>query len=146
MANRLITFIVAGALWSIPVYAHHNPASHYLLDQTITVQGVVTKFRLINPHMRIYFDVTTAAGDVKQWLAEGTAASIQKRLGWTSDTLKAGDVIKISGHPARDGGNKLDWHLIVLEDGTELRGGNTVSDERDYQLELLDKRRKLLRQ
>ena len=54
--------------------------------------------------------------------------------------LKPGDVITISGSPARDGGHKIDWESIVLEDGTELRSGNTKAGELEQQLRELDKR------
>lgn len=121
---------------------HHNAASHYLLDQKITVKGVVTEFRLINPHARIYFDVTTDDGEVQQWLGEGNASSVLRRRGWTDEHLKPGDIITITGSPARDGGHKIDWELIVLEDGTELRGGNTKAGELEQQLRELDKRRR----
>jgi len=124
------------------VIAHHNAASHYLLDQKITVKGVVTEFRLINPHVRIYFDVKTDDGEIQKWLGEGNASSVLRRRGWTDDHLKPGDVITISGAPARDGGYKIDWESIVLEDGTELRGGNTKAGELEQQLRDLDKRRK----
>jgi len=122
------------------VIAHHNAASHYLLDQKITVKGVVTEFRLINPHVRIYFDVRTDDGEVKKWLGEGNASSVLRRRGWTDGHLKPGDIITISGAPARDGGHKIDWESIVLEDGTELRGGNTKAGELEQQLRELDKR------
>ncbi len=122
------------------VIAHHNAASHYLLDQKITVKGVVTEFRLINPHVRIYFDVRTDDGEVQKWLGEGNASSVLRRRGWTDDHLKPGDDITISGAPARDGGHKIDWESIVLEDGTELRGGNTKAGELERQLRELDKR------
>lgn len=56
--------------------------------------------------------------------------------------MKPGDVITISGSPARDGGHKIDWESIVLEDGTELRGGNTKAGERERQLRDLDKKRR----
>jgi hypothetical protein len=122
------------------VNAHHNAASHYLLDQKITVKGVVTEFRLINPHARIYFDVMGEDGEVQKWLGEGNASSVLRRRGWTDEHLKPGDVIMISGSPARDGGYKIDWESIVLEDGTELRGGNTKAGELEQQLRDLDKR------
>ncbi len=127
-------------LTPVIVIAHHNAASHYLLDQKITVKGVVTEFRLINPHVRIYFDVRTDDGEVQKWLGEGNASSVLRRRGWTDDHLKPGDVITISGSPARDGGHKIDWESIVLEDGTELRGGNTKAGELEQQLRELDKR------
>ncbi len=136
------TFTVTVAVFLVPaaVFAHHSAASHYLIDQTITVKGVVTEFRLINPHARIYFEVTGEDGAAQSWLGEGNASLLLKRRGWKDDTLKPGDVITISGAPARDGGNKIDWQLIVLEDGTELYGGNTKAGERERQLRDLDKK------
>lgn len=139
-AKFLVLFIATG--WPAFVNSHHNAASHYLIDQTITVSGVVTEFRLINPHARIYFDVTDEDGNVEKWLGEGNASSVLRRRDWTDETLKPGDAITISGSPARDGGNKIDWQSIVLADGTELRGGNTKAGELEQQLRDLDQRRR----
>ena len=144
MFIRSLLLVVAAATPGFaPVHAHHNPASHYLITEMITVEGVVTEFRLINPHARIYFDVTSADGEVESWFAEGNAAGVLKRRGWSKETLKPGTFIRISGYPARDGGPKLDWKLIELADGTQLRGGNTVGVEKDYLLEDIDQRRGL---
>lgn len=142
MLTRALLITATAALIPATLYAHHNAASHYLLDQKITVKGVVTEFRLINPHARIYFEVTTEDGVVQKWLGEGNASSVLRRRGWTDEFLKPGDVITITGSPARDGGHKIDWELIVLEDGTELRGGNTKAGELEQQLRGLDKRRR----
>jgi hypothetical protein len=142
MSRRSAFLILSGMALSVTAGAHHGPESHYLLDQSITAEGVVTEFRLINPHARIYFDVTTASGEVQHWLAEGNAAAILRRRGWTRDTLTRGDFIRITGNPSRDGGHKMDWKLIVLSDGTELRGGNTVAAEREKQLDELEQRRR----
>ena len=139
--NRKFLLLIASILLTPAiVIAHHNAASHYILDQKITVKGVVTEFRLINPHVRIYFDVKTDDGEIQKWLGEGNASSVLRRRGWTDDHLKPGDVITISGSPARDGGHKIDWESIVLEDGTELRGGNTKAGELEQQLRDLDER------
>lgn len=142
MYTKKIFLLMAACAVSSPamVTAHHNAASHYLLDQKITVKGVVTEFRLINPHARIYFDVVDEDGNVQKWLGEGNASSVLRRRDWTDDSLVPGDVISISGSPARDGGNKLDWELIVLEDGSVLRGGNTKAGELEQQLRELDDR------
>lgn len=138
---KTLAFFIVTLIFAAPIYSHHGPASHYLLDQLITVEGVVTKFRLINPHARIYFDEINEDGSVQHWLAEGNASAILKRRGWNRNTLKPGDVIKVRGNPARDGGPKVDWKLITLADGTELRGGNTVSSERERILDDIEKRR-----
>ncbi len=140
IVKRMISIAAAVLLLPTAVIAHHNAASHYLVDQLITVKGVVTEFRLINPHARIYFDVKTDDGEVQKWLGEGNASSVLRRRGWTDENLKPGDVITISGSPARDGGYKIDWESIVLENGTELRGGNTKGSELEQQLRDLDNR------
>lgn len=142
MNNRLTAALLIGLLCSMPAHSHHSPESHYVVSELVTVTGVVTKFRLINPHARIYFDVTAADGEVQHWFAEGNASAILRRRGWNRDTLQPGDVIEITGNPARDGGPKMDWKLIITEDGTEYRGGNTVGSERDRLLEDIEKRRR----
>ena len=142
MNNRLTAALLIGLLYAMPTHSHHSPESHYLINELITVTGVVTKFRLINPHARIYFDVTDVDGEVQYWFAEGNASAILRRRGWNKDTLNPGDIIKITGNPARDGGYKMDWKLIVTEDGTEYRGGNTFGSEHDRLLEDIEKRRR----
>jgi len=137
----LLSLVLGFSTW-VPLFAHHNPASHYDINaDMVTVTGVITEFKLINPHARIYFDVTTESGEVQPWFAEGNAASVLKRKGWSNDMLKPGTVIKMSGYPARDGSHALDWKLIELEDGTQLRGGNTVGAEKELLLDDIDKRR-----
>jgi len=137
----LLILILGIGVWA-PLAAHHNPASHYDINaDMVTVEGVITEFKLINPHARIYFDVTTESGEVQPWFAEGNAAGVLKRRGWSNDMLKPGTVIRISGYPARDGSPALDWKLIELEDGTQLRGGNTVGAEKELLLDDIDKRR-----
>ena len=142
MKNLLLASFITAALFGSPAFAHHSPESHYVVSELITVTGVVTKFRLINPHARIYLDVTASDGEVQHWFAEGNASAILRRRGWDKDTLQPGDVIEITGNPARDGGHKMDWKLIVTEDGTEYRGGNTVGSERDRLLEDIERRRR----
>lgn len=142
MRNSFIALSAIVALWSVPAYAHHNGAAHYLTDKYVTVEGTVTEFRLINPHARIYFDVKTADGKVESWMSEGDAASVLRRRGWTAGKLKKGDVIKLTGHPSRDGKNLIEWTSIILSDGTEIGGGNGLPDERQRHLEDLEKRRK----
>ncbi|MDZ4729841.1 MAG: DUF6152 family protein [Xanthomonadales bacterium] len=143
MLKRNIYTLVFTLCAMSSVQGHHNPASHYVIDKMVTVEGIVTQFRLINPHVRLYFDVTGENGEVTSWFAEGNAAGVLKRKGWTTDSLKPGTHIKISGYPARDGGPKLDWKLIELDDGTVMRGGNTVGIEQDLLLDDIDKRRQL---
>ena len=145
---RKLTGILAFcAVIGTPVaLAHHNAASHYVMDQITTATGTVTQFKLVNPHVRVYFDVVDENGEVVPWLAEGNSSSILRRRGWTADSLKPGDVITVTGRPARDGSNKIDWESIEVSDGNVLRGGNTQGSEKTRQLDMIEQRRQQQRE
>ncbi|HEY0747886.1 MAG TPA: DUF6152 family protein [Steroidobacteraceae bacterium] len=110
-----------------PVFAHHNAASHYQLDKSITVEGVVTSFRMVNPHVLVYLDAKSPSGDIQHWIAEGNSVGVLERVGWKADSLKSGEKVKIVGRPSRDGSNLVLWTTITKENGTILYGGVAVS-------------------
>ena len=107
---------------SAHVSAHHSPAVLYQVDQQITVEGIVTRFTLGNPHARIYLLVTDADGEESQWMAEGGTRIVLLRNGWTGDEVHPGDAVKIIGNPSRDGSKIVHMETLVLPDGTELWG------------------------
>ena len=127
--------MLAGLLLTTPVLAHHNATAHYRLGESMTIEGVVTEFRAVNPHARIYFDAVSAEGERQAWMAEGDSFVNLRRVGWTIDQLKPGDRIQIVGHPSRDGRNLVEWTSIALAQGTELGGGNGQIEERVRYLE-----------
>jgi hypothetical protein len=98
--------------------AHHGRAA-YSTD-TITLQATVTEFRFINPHVQLYFDITTAEGELQHWQGELTAPNRLARGGWTKTTFKPGDEIRISGITARNGGNSVLIQEIILPDGQSI--------------------------
>ncbi|HEX9877247.1 MAG TPA: DUF6152 family protein [Gammaproteobacteria bacterium] len=119
-----------------PAASHHNFAAHYRVEETIEISGVVTEFRFVNPHARVYVAVTNEGGEIEQWMAEGDASVGLKRSGWTADQLKQGDRVEITGSPSRNGSNTLSWHAIALADGTLFGGGDGRENER---LRILDR-------
>ena len=101
-----------------PLHAHHAANVYYDLGQEVTMRGIVTEFRMGNPHARIYFDVTAADGSVTHWMAEGGSRTVMLRRGWTGEEVKVGDQVTLHGHPARDGGNYMHMVNVDLPDGT----------------------------
>jgi hypothetical protein len=88
------------APWS--VYAHHGYAA-YDLTKTVAVNGTVAELQMANPHSSLTFDVKDDQGNVTRWAIEfGTLRALLAE-GWTKDTLKPGDAIKVSIHPAKNG-------------------------------------------
>ena len=94
--------VLFGFSFAIRTYAHHGYAA-YDLTKTVTVSGTVADLSLANPHSSVTFDVKSEKGDVNRWAVEfGTLRNLINQ-GWTRDTLKPGDGIALSLHPAKNG-------------------------------------------
>jgi Family of unknown function (DUF6152) len=101
-ARFLYLTLFLGFSFAHCAYAHHGYAA-YDMTQTITLNGTVTEMQMANPHSSLAFDVKDEKGDVSKWAIEfGTLRGLISQ-GWTKDTLKAGDGIKVSLHPAKNG-------------------------------------------
>ena len=127
--------LAASLLATAPAAAHHNASAHYRIGESMTISGVVTEFRAVNPHARVYFDAVNDDGVTESWMAEGDSFINLRRVGWTIDELKPGDRIEIVGHPSRDGSNLVEWTSIVVDEDAELGGGNGQVEERRRYLE-----------
>ena len=93
-------------------FAHHGTAN-YDTTKSITVKGSVTNFQFINPHVIISLDAKDDKGIVQNWQGGLTSPNHLMRTGWTKDTLKPGDVITISGFPAKSGAPEM-WIQKVV--------------------------------
>jgi hypothetical protein len=103
-----------------PVCAHHSPAA-YDLQQSILVDGVVTRVQWSNPHVYVYLETASDDGTSVVWQIEVDAPSNMERHGWYRDTLVPGDEGRVRMFPARD----VDKHIAKLyrfrkADGTHL--------------------------
>jgi hypothetical protein len=90
-------------------------AQHVAYDNkhTITLTGIVTKFSLASPHSSVALDVKDDTGNVIKWTVGFGVLKDLKEQGWSDDTLKPGDEIKVAVHPQKDGG-----HAAILASGT----------------------------
>jgi len=129
MNAKALLFICSTLTLAAPVVAHHNFAAHYIGDEIIEHMGVVTEFRFINPHARVYFEITNPDGSNEVWMAEGDASVALRRSGWTPDRIEPGDRIHVVGSPARNGTNTMSWYTISLG-GTDIGGGDGRLEER----------------
>ena len=119
--------VTAMALFmSCVVNAHHASTPHYDENTTVTLDGVVTEFRMVNPHAQLYFDVTEGNGRVAHWNCELNSVAILMRNGWTRQTFAAGDKVTISGFPARRDPHGCSLVYAILKDGTRLNRPGAV--------------------
>jgi len=115
--------------------AHHAFSPVYDEARVITVAGVVTEFRFVNPHALLIMDVTDGAGKVDQWTVEFAGRLNLSEFGWTADSLKPGETVTVTGNPTHTGSARMFFRRIVRADGTELLPGNaqrldTIEEQR----------------
>jgi len=102
-------------------YAHHGYAA-YDMTKTVTVTGTVVEMTMANPHSSLTFDVKDEKGNLDHWAIEfGTLRALLSE-GWTRDTLKPGDGVTISLHPAKNGA-----HVGVLVGKITYADGRPLS-------------------
>ena len=87
---------------AVPAARAHHSQSEFDLRAKIEVDGTVTKLEWKSPHGRLYVDVKNEKGEVESWNFELPSPNTLMRRGWTRDTLKTGDRVKVAGAPARN--------------------------------------------
>ncbi len=114
-----VTAMVGFASIAIPVFAHHGSATY---DETklAVIMGTVSSFQFSNPHAQLFLDVKDSKGNVEKWVGEGTSPNMLVREGWNRRTIKPGDQITATGHPARNGAYSIRIEKVVLPNGREL--------------------------
>ncbi len=102
--KRFVIFVLAAALLlvSAPVFGHHGN-SQYDMEHSKTLTATVTGFVWANPHCILSFDAKDDEGVIKHWSVEMHNPLLLTRAGWTSKTLKPGDEIQVTFHPAKNG-------------------------------------------
>jgi hypothetical protein len=129
LASRTICRLLAATCITVGLIApkespaHHGPAA-YDRSQTVTVTGSVTRFDFVNPHVLIYVAVEEDDGEKVIWSGELTSPNRLARMGgsvaWHKDLLQPGDVITLTGSPARNGARVMQLTRVVDDEGTVL--------------------------
>ena len=118
--TAMATLLVAGTGLALPALAHHSFA---MFDQTkqVTLAGTVTDFQWTNPHAFIHVEVAGEAGAKETWDIELNSPNNLKRQGWSSNSVKVGDKVKLIANPLRENAHKGGLFVAVtLADGTVL--------------------------
>ena len=100
--------------------AHHAFAPVYDGKRLITVEGIVTQFRFVNPHAMMFMDVTDKDGKVVKWVVEFDGNLNLSEKGWTADSIKAHERVTVTGNPTHTGSQRMFFTRLVRPDGTEL--------------------------
>jgi hypothetical protein len=105
--NRWILLVAAVMALGIPAAdAHHGLGSVYDSSREITIEGVVTEFHFVYPHPFVTISVKQGSTSAA-WILEMDNRRELAEIGVTSETLKPGDRVVVSGSPDRKGGQSL---------------------------------------
>jgi len=140
--TRITPWLLSAAIYGLAagsLLAHHGGAV-YDTTRTVDVRGSVTEFKFVFPHTLVYIAVTQPDGGTVQWSGElttpnrlargvgGGGASTSVR--WTANTLLPGDVIELSGNPARNGAPSMRILGLADANGRSLVGGEALTIEK----------------
>ena len=119
MRSRLYSKLALAVLAAVPVaaLAHHSFAVFFDGSKNITLTGVVTEFKFVNPHGLIVLQVKNKDGVAEEWKVETNSPSILRRRGWAPDRLMAGETVTIEGWPGRN-----DTHYARLRAAKRANG------------------------
>ena len=88
--------------------AHHSFAV-FDIEHPLELKGTVQQFKFTSPHTFIVLEVKADDGSTMIWTLEGASPSFLVRDGWSSQSLKSGDQIKLSIDPLRSGAPGGAW-------------------------------------
>ena len=78
LANMQSAALAVALMTMAPLVAqaHHAYRSVYDFNRTDTLVGEVVRLELVNPHARLFINVTNENGDVVEWMIEGTGQTL----------------------------------------------------------------------
>lgn len=108
---------------ALPAFAHHALSAEYATNRAVTLNGTVTRVEWSNPHARFYINVKDQSGQVTSWELQLGSPNGLMRRGWTSNSLKVGNIVTVDGFIAKDGTRLVSATAVHLADGSEVFGG-----------------------
>jgi hypothetical protein len=97
-------FLVVGLVINgVILQAHHAVAGIYDLNKEVVLHGVLKKLNFTNPHASIELSVPDKDGKVTDWILTTASVTTLTREGINKTSMKAGEILKVTILPARNG-------------------------------------------
>src|ERR1044071_1143108 len=104
-----------------PVSAHHSISAEFDQSKPVKFTGTVKRVEWMNPHIYTHVEVKEPDGKVVEYRVEGGPPNALYRQGWRKDTLKAGDIVTVSGIRAkREDSMNIGVATITTADGKRI--------------------------
>ena len=106
-----------------PAASAHHSFAQFDNSRSVTLHGTVTSFQWTNPHGYLEIDADDNSVGTKHYTFELTSPNMMSRGGWTSRTIKPGDVVTAIMAPLRDGKAGGLLLEVVLPSGKHMLPG-----------------------
>jgi hypothetical protein len=105
MKYRVALFLAVTALvCGSAAYAHHSFGATYNSKAEIKIEGKLVQFVFRNPHSFVHIEAPDQDGAMQRWSVEWSGAAALGNQGLSQKTLKAGDLVVVTGRPSRTPG------------------------------------------
>jgi len=88
----------------------HHSLAMFDREHPIQLIGIVREFKFASPHAFIVLEVTGKDARPVIWNLEGDSPNSLKWDGWSSQSLKPGDEVRLTVEPLRGGAPGGAWH------------------------------------
>lgn len=89
------------ALATIGTASAHHGTAKFDTTQKIELEGTITRYEWVNPHVFIWLETHDEQGTAVTWQVEGGPPALLRRAGVTGDLISVGQHVKVIGHPSR---------------------------------------------
>ena len=114
---RVLAWALGGLLLaSVPIAAHHEILAKFDAAKPVTLNGIVTLVDWRNPHVHVFMNVRNAKETVN-WAVELESPIDLQRNGWSRESLRPGDKIRVEGMAARNGSHQA-WGTSIVQSAT----------------------------
>jgi uncharacterized protein DUF6152 len=117
----VLTFAIGLGGASSVAIGHHS-VTMFDREHPIQLIGAVREFKFVNPHASIILEVAGKDAPPVIWNLEGDSANSLKWDGWSGQTLKPGDELRMTVEPLRSGARGGFWHArsTTYKDGKPI--------------------------
>jgi len=92
-------------------FGHHSAAATYIHGKSVKIEGTLKEFIWRNPHSFMKVQAPDEKGEMQMWVIEGAAAATLAEQGVTTNSLRPGDHVIVTGYPGRI---EEDHRLLLL--------------------------------
>ncbi len=126
--SSLGVVVVCAFLCGASASAHHAFSAEFDAKMPVTLQGVVTRIEMVNPHGWIYIDVKGPDGKIVNWAIETGGPNALARRGVKKGFLPIGQVVIVTGYRAKDMSNTAAGDQIKFLDGRNFSVGGSAGE------------------